>query len=376
MKWTTRKSGLVEVSGSLPYLPSAGEAILRKQVMPWAELARPLAEQHAVPLAWVLGVIYAESGGRADVVSSDGGYGLMQLTHPSVFKGYPKSATLERPELNLSLGIQLMGSLRRRVGYDLPRLASGYNAGLGLGGTPHVSTSSPWGMRETKGHIDRVVRASNSAHRLMETEPQGEELLRRKVVQAAAGEIGSGDPRAYWEDSGFTYNTDLKKRAWCGVFALWALHQAGLALGVRWRVGAGFLSLLPRTKAPRPGDIAYDDQPWQHHSVVESLEQGVLTTIDGNQPDVRRKTRKLPEDLVFFSIDPFVAPESDLGGRPTLRRNMEGEAVKTLQRAIGAKPDGVFGPMTESALRSWQQAHGLAADGICGPKTWGAIDNA
>lgn len=46
-----------------------------------------------------------------------------------------------------------------------------------------------------------------------------------------------------------------------------------------------------------------------------------------------------------------------------------GNAVKYVQRVIGVKTDGVFGPNTEAALKRWQRAHGLADDGIWGDKS-------
>jgi putative chitinase len=53
----------------------------------------------------------------------------------------------------------------------------------------------------------------------------------------------------------------------------------------------------------------------------------------------------------------------------TLRRGSQGEAVKSLQQALGIAADGNFGPGTEAALRNWQTSRGLVADGIAGAKT-------
>ena len=67
-----------------------------------------------------------------------------------------------------------------------------------------------------------------------------------------------------------------------------------------------------------------------------------------------------------------------LGSRP-IRFGQRGWDVAALQflvmsRGYGPGPfDGVFGPMTGSAVRRYQRAVGLAADGIAGPKTLGAL---
>lgn len=50
------------------------------------------------------------------------------------------------------------------------------------------------------------------------------------------------------------------------------------------------------------------------------------------------------------------------------------DLVKFVQeRLVGVKVDGIFGPVTESAVKLFQTQHGLEADGIIGPRTWAAL---
>lgn len=98
---------------------------------------------------------------------------------------------------------------------------------------------------------------------------------------------------------------------WCGEFTLWALQEAGLAKGVKWIQGLGFIAPLglPRVATPSPGDILYAPQPFQHQALVVSYEPatGMVTSIDGNQPGIEPRVRFLKNgNLQFFSIQPLV----------------------------------------------------------------------
>jgi len=73
------------------------------------------------------------------------------------------------------------------------------------------------------------------------------------------------------------------------------------------------------------------------------------------------------------AVRPLVPARDPASGRRTLRRDARGDDVRIVQRKVGAKVDGVFGPVTEAAVRRFQRGKGLVADGIVGPKTWAEI---
>lgn len=133
---------------------------------------------------------------------------------------------------------------------------------------------------------------------------------REKIVEIAETQLGVQDPNKYWADVQPKLIDSTK--AWCGGFALWAIHQAGIAKNIMWQIGKGFTAIngLPITKNPKPGDIAYIDQPFQHHAIVKSFNPvtGELITVDGNQAGntVKIVPRNIKNVTAIYSIEPFL----------------------------------------------------------------------
>lgn len=59
--------------------------------------------------------------------------------------------------------------------------------------------------------------------------------------------------------------------------------------------------------------------------------------------------------------------------RPTIWQGATGPHVEALQRALGVKPDGAFGPKTRTAVAAFQKSRQLLPDGIVGRMTWAAL---
>jgi hypothetical protein len=144
-----------------------------------------------------------------------------------------------------------------------------------------------------------------------------EDSLRQKVANAAASEMDKDDPTKYWVD---VMGPGIHPKDWCGAFALWALHQAGLALGIKWKPTLGFLmvppTVLPTTKTPKVGDIAYFNRS-QHHAVVRKVyADGSVDLVNGNgyNPKIANgaKSEVAPSHVkgsdvtYFFSIQPYI----------------------------------------------------------------------
>jgi len=138
--------------------------------------------------------------------------------------------------------------------------------------------------------------------------PDDETRTRKRIIEVARNELGPQNPDKYWVETapGLTGTN----AAWCGGFALWVLHEAGVGVDVPWVIGKGFCFRLPQTTNPKPGDIAYFDRA-QHHAIVVSVDDGTLHTIDGNQPGetVAERSRLRGEARAFFDVGPLIRGE-------------------------------------------------------------------
>lgn len=82
--------------------------------------------------------------------------------------------------------------------------------------------------------------------------------------------------------------------------------------------------------------------------------------------------------LPFWDTAPDTAPpwqENAMQKLPELAQGAMGPAVRTAQALCGARGhqltvDGIYGPLTKSAVEAVQQSAGIGVDGITGPQTW------
>lgn len=80
----------------------------------------------------------------------------------------------------------------------------------------------------------------------------------------------------------------------------------------------------------------------------------------------------IADDPIIVKPDTFPVPQVH-PSRAMLRKGDQGESVRVLQRQLGIRVDGAFGPKTKAAVEKFQRAHGLTVDGLVGPKTWAAL---
>lgn len=106
--------------------------------LPYRDEVQKRARQYGMAPSWIYGIIRTESLFMAEVVSSAGARGLMQLmpatgrqTARKAGRRLSGSAALSDPELNIHLGSAYLAEMMQRFGGQQVMAAAAYNAGPG-----------------------------------------------------------------------------------------------------------------------------------------------------------------------------------------------------------------------------------------------------
>ena len=97
--------------------------------------------------------------------------------------------------------------------------------------------------------------------------------------------------------------------------------------------------------------------------------KGLTKKINGGTIGLEDRTRRWEEALAILGGEVPTPKKTTSSAVRTLRKGMQGDDVKKMQKAIGVGADGDFGPGTLVAVKKWQKLNGLVADGIVGPAT-------
>jgi hypothetical protein len=132
--------------------------------------------------------------------------------------------------------------------------------------------------------------------------------IRARIVSIAYKEPRD-NPRVseYWKDTLIDYKGSYPSN-WCGVFILWVLHRAKIALDIKWIIEKGFLYRLPTTKNPKPGDVAYFNKN-QHQALVHSVIGNKVNLINGNGlygKITLSSNVNMSDVTAFYDIEPFI----------------------------------------------------------------------
>ena len=155
-----------------------------------------------------------------------------------------------------------------------------------------------------------------------------------------------------------------------------------------------------KVSSPQPGDIAFfdwdgDGRPNEHVGIVTKVENGNVTTIEGNKSDMVayrtfnnlsatfyrpnwngevQSTETIQWEVYREFYQELTWNEKqEIKTFPTLKMGSIGIYVKILQDFIGLTPNGIFDQETDTQLKLYQKEKQLEVDGICGRQTWSSF---
>jgi hypothetical protein len=234
------------------------------------------------------------------------------------------------------------------------------------------------------------------------------------IIEIARKEIGTIEGP---KDNETKYGKFMKANflAWCGSFVNWCAHQAGVKVPntVSTVSGAAAFKKMKTWfdadcgQTPQPGDILYFDFPGDgvdrisHVGICAGIDSdGVVISIEGNTSSKKKGSQRnggeVCEQIRAFKKNKKGVLVSIVGwGRPNYEGNEvtaqvpvpekpafpgrikpgdKGEGVKIVQRALGLKADGDYGPITKANVIKFQDNHDIVdSNGIVGPKTWAEL---
>ena len=234
------------------------------------------------------------------------------------------------------------------------------------------------------------------------------------VIEVAKKEVGTIEGP---KDNETKYGafTKVNFNPWCGSFVMWCANQAGVKVPntVSTVSGAAAFKKMGTWfeadcgQAPQPGDFLYHDFPGDgvdrisHVSLcVKDNGDGTVVSIDGNSASSAKGSQRNGGEVVMkdraYKTNKKKVMVSIVGwGRPNyvgnevqasipaqdtpefpgqIRPGAKSESVKIVQKALGLKADGDYGPATTKAVIAFQDNHDIVdSNGIIGPKTWAEL---
>ena len=266
-------------------------------------------------------------------------------------------------------------------------------------------------------------RSGTSGQNTKENSGMTVEQAKEKVLNLARAKIGYHEQGDNWTkyaqdlDRTNWYNGPKNGFAWCDVFVDWLFWKsfgdplgremicqptgsagAGCLYSVQYYQGAGRWFQIPDV-----GDqifFTYSPGEYSHTGIVESVQNGIVTTIEGNTSDqvARRQYTNGSSNIAGYGRPrwelaagakpgpdptPTPSPSPSGGFDRILKKGMRGDDVRRMQEMLIQlgygqllQPDGAdgdFGNNTYNAVVQFQMANVLYVDGEAGPDTLGKM---
>lgn len=299
---------------------SATVTPVSQEVQAYEPIIRQYAKQYGIEeyVELIKAIMMQESGGQGldPMQSSESGY---NTKYPRVPNG------ITNPEYSIECGVQVVknslvsAEVKSPVDMDAIKLAlQGYNYGVGYiewaktnyGGytlanaaefSDMKASEMGWDSYGDKQYVPHVLRYY-SLGRI----PTG--IGNQEIVQVALSQEGNSG-ELYWRWYGFDCEV-----SWCACFVSWCADQCGYlesgiipkfslcSDGANWFVSKG--KFKDGSYVPAAGDIIFfdwgSDGSIDHVGIVESVNNGMVNTIEGNSANmVKRNSFSIGDNRIY-----------------------------------------------------------------------------
>ena len=282
------------------------------EVEAYEPLIQKYAKEHGIPeyVELIKAVMMQESGGQ--------GNDPMQASECGYNTRYPNTPNgITDPEYSINVGIQNLAACLSSAEVESPidmehiKLAlQGYNFGNGYiswaktnyGGYSYANAVEFSTTQAARLGWDSYGDTQYVAH-VLRYYPYGRAFTsggNQAIVEVALTQLGNEGGQPYWSWYGFEGRVE-----WCACFVSWCADQCGYlesgiipkfslcSDGVDWFKGNG--QWQDKNYEPSAGDIIFFD--WDgngttdHVGIVESCENGVVYTVEGNSGDTCKQNQ-------------------------------------------------------------------------------------
>lgn len=282
------------------------------EVEAYEPLIQKYAKEHGIPeyVELIKAVMMQESGGQ--------GNDPMQASECGYNTRYPNTPNgITDPEYSINVGIQNLAACLSSAEVESPidmehiKLAlQGYNFGNGYiswaktnyGGYSYANAVEFSTTQAARLGWDSYGDTQYVAH-VLRYYPYGRAFTsggNQAIVEVALTQLGNEGGQPYWSWYGFEGRVE-----WCACFTSWCADQCGYlesgiipkfslcSDGVDWFIANG--QWQSRNYEPSAGDIIFfdwdGDGTTDHVGIVESCENGVVYTVEGNSGDACKQNQ-------------------------------------------------------------------------------------